>query len=105
MTPTELAAEYARLADQRAQIDTQLETVKVAIRALGVGTHDAGPLSITVRPNRRFDMKAAARRFDQEAYPNFWVFTLDTMKVKAALSPDDLDSLMAEVGEPVVVVK
>lgn len=105
MTPIELAAQYAKLAEQRTQIDTQLEEVKVAIRALGIGQHDAGPLTITVRPNRRFDMKAAAKRFDQEAYPNLWTFTLDTMKVKSMLSPDDLESLMAEVGEPVVVVK
>lgn len=105
MDAAQLAAQYARLNEAKANIEAQLEEVKVAMRALGEGTHEAGALTIVVRPNRRFDLKAAAARFDQEAYPNFWTFTLDAPKVKAALSPDDLDSLMAVVGEPVVMVK
>ena len=104
-TPEQLAAQYAKLNEIKAAVDAQLEAVKDQIRALGVGQWDAGPLTITVRPNRRFDTKAAAAKFDQEAYPNFWTFTLDAAKVKAALSRDDLDALMPEVGEPVVIVK
>ena len=61
MNAAELAALYARLNEQRLAVEAQLEEVKIQMRALGVGNHEAGPLTITVRPNRRFDVKAAAR--------------------------------------------
>lgn len=109
-TPEELdndVKRYLELEAIKADIQTEQDTIKARIRALGVGQHTA-PSGVPVKiakPNRRFNLDTATKLLAPEVLEQCRAEGFDATKVKRFLSPELLDMCMDPgTGDPRVSI-
>lgn len=91
--------------DQIAELTAQAKEIKQRIAAQGVGTHQAGPVAVVVRPpNRTFNLERGWSMLSPEQQTV--CLSPDAKKVKAQLPETLIDACMDPgKGDPVVSVK
>lgn len=102
-----IAARLVELANARATIEAEEKVLKAQIRDLvpGPDTYTAGTATITVAANRRLALDKVAADYPAAEHPYLYDLTPDTKKVRAKLSPADVDRYMVPVGEDRITVK
>lgn len=102
-----LALQYLSLGEQIDNLVEIRDAVIGQIRTAGIGSHQAGNLTVSVQPNHRFDAKRAASilpaAITEQCTTTKTVSAIDRKKVEA-LAPEYLPSCMAEY-DPKVSIK
>lgn len=99
-----LAAELAQVQENKKAWEDREKQLKAALRALGVGKHPAGNLSVSVSPNRRLDEDRVRASYPPEQWPGFYVQKVATTVVRDSIPPAVYDQFMIESGDPIVRV-
>lgn len=98
-----LAERRAHLREQRDQIDTQLAEIDDQIRALGIGTHDAGEWTVQVQTNRRLNTSLLEQRYPVAQHPELYKPAINTAEVKKRIAAIDLEDFYTESAPKVLV--
>lgn len=95
----ELAAQWADLEARRTHIVDRQDTIKTQLRELlGVGKHAAGPLTVTVTPQRRFNPDLAREVLPASLLEAITLPTVSTAAAREILAPALYTACMTEVG-------
>lgn len=106
---TDTARLIAALAETNAQIaelNTRAEAIKAELRAaLPPGDHNLdGRPALRIIPTRRFDAGAGLQLIPTERRPECIKIEPDAGKIKALLTPEQVEGLMVTAGKPKVVL-
>ena len=99
MTSTDLprlAAERARLLEQRDIIAEELEQNKAAILAVtdGPDAYAAGPLTVDVKVSARINAAAIQQAYPPDSFPEIYTQTVDVKAVRQYIAPKDLEDFL-----------
>lgn len=97
---TRVAQRLAELLAQIATLSAEAESLKAELRALPVGTYDAGPVAFKVAPSRRFDPEEALTMLPEELRAMCWKMSIDAVRVREYLAPALAEQCMHEHGAP-----
>lgn len=82
------------------------ELVQSIVQEWGVGKHEAGDLTVSVRPgSRRMDQARFTSAYPADKYPSFYKSSPDTKAARDALGQNKLDEFYGAAGAPVVSFK
>lgn len=111
MTATPVGEDMARIVARLAELNARIaelggeaEGLKAELRALPAGEYAAGSSTFKIIPTRRFDPVAAMAAIPEAVRAECLTWQVDPAKVKAHLTPAQLETFMVESGKPKVVL-
>jgi len=97
-----------RLADIQAKVadlNGEAESLKAELRSLPPGDHDInGRPALRIIPTRRFDSAKAAGLLSPSQRQDALVVSYDATKVKAHLTPTEVEEFMVDAGKSKIVL-